>query len=90
MVFRSHRASKIDGSAGHVGVHVHATRKYNQTTGVDGSPSCYGLDQPAAIIDVKVLDFAINPVGGVVNSSTHNSEHEVPYSANRLRFDSGP
>ena len=78
MVFRRHRASEVDGPAGHVRVYVNAAGKDNHPGGIDRPTAVHGGGESAPIVDEKVFDFAVDPVGGVIHFSARDSEHLTP------------
>jgi hypothetical protein len=68
LVLGDESAREVEGTAGHVGVHVHAAGKHQHAGRVDGAARavvrCRAGRDAAVVVDVDVLDDAIDAVAG--------------------------
>src|SRR6185503_2597233 len=74
LVLRHEPAGEVEGPAGDVGVDVDAAGKYERTGRVDCAAAIDLCDDPP-LGDADVLDYAVDPIGRIVNLSARYPDH---------------
>ncbi len=78
MVFRRHRAGKIDRPAGDVRMHIDAAGKDDQATSIDHPRrSIARCSEPPGIINEQIPNDAINAISWIVNFAAGDTKHVV-------------
>ena len=75
MVFRRHRASEIDRTAGHVRMYVDAAGKNDHPRGIDRPTAVDRGSKSTRIVDEEVFDFPVDAIGRVIDFSARNTKH---------------